>query len=864
MKKFAHFGPSRGSALAATLIFTMVSALLAFAVLRWSATERRLNMRGALWLAARNAAEGVAEYGFSQVRNDFETIAGPATNYYQPGSATALNLPNASVFAGTNVVTGALSSSNPNGMELIAGKVTQIPNNNSGSPYWVDPNDYNNQFDPLKGKWVFRRDVVVLARATVQPPSGAPITHYMTETVSVRGAPLFAYAIFYNSDLELSPGPQMDITGPVHCNGNIWAAGENSGGLNFHGPVTCAGYIFHAWMNSNTAAQGSGEGLGQTPTTFVNSAGVQVNMKATSNNTSWKDSTMGASYGVSGGTPAIPATGTTAAVPATGVFALITPAVTTSFLQYAAATWGGNLQTSANGVLPYNPISFNQVLDAAGTHPNPTVMIDPPSPPATSDPYYTGKAAVESEKKSMQAGLYIKVAVPASGSPTISLYGPANSAPAGTPAANIGPNGGLLLNPPTNVNNAPSSATPPLVTYLPFRRLKTVVTSSTSGSGRGSTTTYTSAYTVLKPDGTTDSSRTVANTTASSGSTGTSYSIYTDSSTGSYGYGLYDQRRGLASASTTTATPNAAGQIDLVQIDMAALRALVNSMSSNTADANAITYTDPATGTTKVWNNANAVASGIIPAAQTPGAELQPWNGAIYIDVSAPNSGTGNQTTSVRLVNGAVANGSSLIPSYGPNGTGLSVATNAPLYILGNFNADGTITSASSNTPDDGGLGTSASPTKESPVALASDAITLLSPTWSDANSLNLAPSTSANMEVAAAFLTGYVGTTSTGFSGGAHNLPRFLEHWNTNSPTNTTGVVAIRGSMVAMFNSRIASQPWLQAAYSAPTRQWGFDYIFNNGNFPPYSPKVMSYRRVDFTDLTAEKYASMKASMWP
>jgi hypothetical protein len=661
----------------------------------------------------------------------------------------------------------------------------------------------------------------------------------------VRGAPLYAYAIFYNGDLELTPGPRMDITGAVHCNGNIFAAGEDSGGLNFKGPVTCAGNIYHAWASAATAGQqDGGAAVSQTPTTFVNAAGVQVSMKATTSSTSWKDSTMGASYGVSG---------------LSNLQAKVTANVTTSFLQYSAATWGGNLQTSANGVLPYNPVSFNQVIGAGPTYPNPTVMIDPPSPPATSDPYYTGKQAVEEEKKSMQSGLYIKVSVPTSGSPTISIYGPANSAPAGTPSSSIGPNGGLLLTPPLNIANPPSSATPPLVTYLPFRRLKKVVTRS----GSSGSYVYTTTYTVLNPDNTTDTARTalLPPTTAGSGSTGTSYSILTDSSTGSYGYGMYDQRRGLSTGSTSATTPNADGQIDLVQVDMRAVKALVTSMASNTLDDNALTYVDPSDGTTKVWNNANAIASGIVSATQTPGAEKLPWNGAVYIDVEAPNSGTSHQTTSVRLVNGTVASGSSLIPNYGPNGIGLSVATNAPLYVLGHFNADGSLSSASSTTPDDGHDGSAGNASVESPVALACDALTILSPGWSDAASLRLLPGASGNAEIAAAFLTGNVPTTSTGYSGGAHNLPRFLEDW---SPSSTTYTVAIRGSMVSMFNSRIASQPWKLSYYSAPTRQWGFDSIFGNGNFPPYSPKVMSYRRVDFTDLTSAQYATMKAAMWP
>jgi hypothetical protein len=422
----------RGSALAVTILFTMVCAMLAFAVLRWSVTERRLNSRAMLWLAARNAAEGVAEYGFSQVRNDFETKATPGS--FKPGLANALNVPNASVFTGSSVVTGAWNAStNPNGMELIGGPVVQIP---SGSgQYYVDPNNYNNQFDPLKSKWIFRQDVQIIARATVTAPTGLPITHYVTETISIRGAPLFAHAIFYTGDLELAPGPQMDIYGPVHSNGSMYFSNQSDAdGLNFHGPVTCVGNIYHAWMSSSAAAQGAGsETLGQNPVSFINSAGAQVNMKASTASTSWKDSTMGASNAVSG---------------ATALRALVTPTVSSSFRQYAAATWNGNLLTGASGIMPYNPIAFNQVIDASGNRPDPHVLIDAPVTPATSDPYYSPKMEVEAQKKAMQAGLYIKVAVSAAGSATISLYGPPGSAPAGALSSQIGPNGGYLLNPP--------------------------------------------------------------------------------------------------------------------------------------------------------------------------------------------------------------------------------------------------------------------------------------------------------------------------------------------------------------------------------------------------------------------------------
>ena len=115
----------------------------------------------------------------------------------------------------------------------------------------------------------------------------------------------------------------------------------------------------------------------------------------------------------------------------------------------------------------------------------------------------------------------------------------------------------------------------------------------------------------------------------------------------------------------------------------------------------------------------------------------------------------------------------------------------------------------------------------------------------------------SGSVEVAAAFITGIVATNGSSFSGGVHNLPRFLENWGTNS-------AAIRGSLVSLYKSKVATGPWAQAYYSAPKRVWGFDKTFENGTFPPLTPRVMSYRRVDFTDLNPTTYQTARHTLWP
>jgi hypothetical protein len=432
----------------------------------------------------------------------------------------------------------------------------------------------------------------------------------------------------------------------------------------------------------------------------------------------------------------------------------------------------------------------------------PHALIEPPMAAApNTDPYQAAKASVEETKFSNNASLYIKVQVDASNTGTITLYGDPRSAPAGTPAANIGPNGGIKL------GTAPSN----VIQYIKY---------TTSGSGTS---------TVVKT-------------------------------------GLYDQHQDKG--------------VNLVQIDMLKLKTALTDMAGSTTTAN--TDIVAANGTTK-WG----LDSGTPPGYDKYTANSTGWNGGIYIEVASAST---NQTA-VLLANGQVTPSTgTLLPTgtSAPNGvTGLTLATNAPAYILGNFNADGTIAgpSATNNSalyPDDVSASTTAAnlpaaviASKESPVAIAADAVTVLSGNYFGTDSTtNLAPtaamtsgsaynsyktnapSASGSVEIAAAIISGTVATSqdSTGtqvYSGGVHNFPRFLENWGSNT-------VAIRGAMVCMYNSRIATVGWSQSYYSAPIRQWGFNQIFAYGKYPPICPQVLQYRRVDFTYLkNATAYAT-------
>lgn len=715
---------SRGSALLAVILFTTVLLILVGSLLRWSLTERRMNLRAAALMEARNASESLAEYGFSQIRQKFETRSTFSLN---PTGSDALKLPPSAFWTGSNV------RRNAGDIELVGGTIQNIPA--GGNLYFVDPNDPNNEFDPLRGKWVFRRDVVVLSKATVIPPTagGPPIVSYSMEKISVRGAPLFAHAIFYNMDMEIFPGPTMNIWGPVHVNGNIFCSSQGNQ-LNFRGPVTLTKDIFHAWRNTIGSTHGTGnETLGNYPVYLVDRSGQLVNMKDSSG--IWRDSTMGTS---SSGN--------------------LTPSA--NFRAYASQTWQGNLQTEAHGIQEYKPVAIGSYQE--DTTPgngvdnsvnNGRQIIEESKWPQASDADYANKMEVEKQKYSNNAGIYIRIA------------------------------------PSSNLATAPTLA----ATTVQNGVTVTAVTARSKSDP-------TKAKTLTLPTGLVTLS---------------GYSK--NSSNGNVSSGLYDQRRSKGVA--------------LVDLDMTKLKAAVTEMTKPAASR----------------DSSKAIG----------GLETDDWTGIVYVEVvgaATVDATTGVPTnipanlTSVRLKNGGIT-----MPSYGTENPGLTVATNAPVYIQGNFNADGNVSTS-------GGVNPANNPeTGEVPCAIAADAITILSSGFNPANSYNSSsPTASGLVEISAAFLTGFTPTNKSGnglSSGGVHNFPRFLENWSGKD-------VWIRGSLVCLFESRVAYEPWKGTGYySPPNRNWGFNDLFRNGVYPPGTPKVLSYRRVDYTELNAERYQTLRAS---
>jgi hypothetical protein len=303
---------------------------------------------------------------------------------------------------------------------------------------------------------------------------------------------------------------------------------------------------------------------------------------------------------------------------------------------------------------------------------------------------------------------------------------------------------------------------------------------------------------------------------------------------------------------------------------------------------------------------------------------------SVDAEVRAQSSGTPARVDSgVRLWHGR----GPVVSLSATGRTGFTFVTNDAAYIVGHFNADGTINSTTTSTGNGGYSARYPDGSSEKLACVMADAITILSqPTftsssgtyyqtsgWNDGFSAhavqtdssyssswqssnpsssnqydgintsrkpspmpNLAAAGSlgsnfseklptVNTEISCALLMGLVpsnhnpsgltdGPPSSAanqqYSGGAHNFPRLIESWNGQG-------LYIRGSMVALFESRVAMEPWNLRVYTAPNRHWGLHQDLRNASHDiPLEPIVLSARRMAYREITASEYATLKTTI--
>jgi len=194
---------------------------------------------------------------------------------------------------------------------------------------------------------------------------------------------------------------------------------------------------------------------------------------------------------------------------------------------------------------------------------------------------------------------------------------------------------------------------------------------------------------------------------------------------------------------------------------------------------------------------------------------------------------------------------------------GLTVVSENPVYIQGDYNNPGLATTFGVTAGNPAGVGVGAS--------VIADAVTLLSDNWNDVNSFDFPygmfnAATNPRYQVQnggrAAVQTTYqlaivggkgvpfpnpAGTYQDyGTDGGAHNFLRFLEDWGGQT-------LYYRGSIVSFYYSHQAYGTYkcCNVAYEPPTRGYNFDSNFLNPTLlPPLTPLMRTINTIGFTQL--------------
>jgi hypothetical protein len=215
-------------------------------------------------------------------------------------------------------------------------------------------------------------------------------------------------------------------------------------------------------------------------------------------------------------------------------------------------------------------------------------------------------------------------------------------------------------------------------------------------------------------------------------------------------------------------------------------------------------------------------------------------NGISCPSIAAWNMVTGPRHV-LRLIDGGMDGaGNSYLPqpiAPATSGNGFTVASEEPVYIWGNYNSGPA-------DPFFPSLGANAT-TPHSAAAIIADAVTLLSPNWSDANSF-ANPGTATNRNATDSYYRVAIaagksvpfpqpawGGQDFGTDGGMHNFLRYLED---RGGTN----VFYAGSLISMYYSQYATGNFkcCNSVYGAPIRNYFFDTQFQNpANLPPGTP---------------------------
>jgi hypothetical protein len=293
---------------------------------------------------------------------------------------------------------------------------------------------------------------------------------------------------------------------------------------------------------------------------------------------------------------------------------------------------------------------------------------------------------------------------------------------------------------------------------------------------------------------------------------------------------------------------------------------LVNPGNNDGAPDNALNTGEDfnGNGTLEIYGR-TALAPYAVPAGGVWPGGRQAWGGAVaapYAQAMTPNTSIGALAATseraalaernppmffrraLKVTNGGSTN---LVAP------GLTITSENPVYVQGNWNSNGAVFDNTSCTANPCAAASHVA------TAFIVDALTLLSSSWNDYNSLtgpyDLAQRTATTTWYRFAVISGkginfpYINTQPDwdyGTDGGAHNFLRYIENWGGQT-------LNFRGSIASMYYSRQATGTYKCCVdvYSPPTRGYNFDTDFLTPSLlPPRTPMFRDVNILGFAQI--------------
>ena len=215
-----------GSSLFLVMTLIVIAFLMLASALSWSQNNALTIARNSQYWRTVAAAEAATEKVLARINNDFQ-LNGEGTVYNNSrGTAYCTAVPTAAdgSYWSSYVFSDGEGRNNQTYVALVPGSRTN----------WTV---LNSQYAGLSAT----ADTYQIVSYARDSQGQFNLSAGVQQTIQPSTIPLFQFAIFYNVDLEIDPGPNMTVTGRVHSNANIYEMPDAN--LTYQSDITASGNI---------------------------------------------------------------------------------------------------------------------------------------------------------------------------------------------------------------------------------------------------------------------------------------------------------------------------------------------------------------------------------------------------------------------------------------------------------------------------------------------------------------------------------------------------------------------------------------------------------------------------------------------